>query len=638
MPPKKPNPPAASGPRRRGDKKASAPESPHLYGLADPTLSKYKRVVQSEEEASAASAERSQPSRSSHTAEREKKAMAGRLRRSGATAVPAAPPPPQPPKQKGKKKKTTTTAPAKLPALVPSKRPKKRAHEEEDPAAAAAAAPAKKRQQKEKKQDEKQEQTQKPPHQAQPPRAPEEQLVSDTDEERDFPHARPAYVEHTYAYVQDKLRELVGQQSVGDDGGDESITTTPKRPGLIRAFAQKHFGFEQRPPWSDDAEVLEALQQGTDKHAALLVGCVADGGPQGVQGWLELFRDPLQRQALVCAVVGKVLEEHVFASACFGATGGQLRELHEGIDLECRDFPEDGFSRAARRSAAIRTIIRDAAGTAPFGLPPNFIAAAKLLTWQLHSILEPIRTLGAATTPKAVRGLTQLVRVRELFRIVVRAGVLALHMALDPHTVYFATSAGKDDYWNEDEMRAFNRGEMVRTNPTRRGAEGWDGTEEGRERMRKAQYQLALVRMTIFPGWKAFKKGGWGRGDKVRGLRVCELSRQWVSLRWGEQRTSVARPKGVEEEEEEEQTKGKKGKKGKGKAKAKEDVDVDEDKPKWEEWMMIWAQGQKDPKKALADVRDWFSFNVPGEELESEEEAIDDDEEVEMLSGTESDL
>ncbi|KAL1622494.1 hypothetical protein SLS54_005060 [Diplodia seriata] len=613
MPPKKRNPPPA-GPRR-GDKKASAPESP---------LSKYKK-----EEASA-SASASQPSRSSHNnSEREQKAMAGRLRRSGATAVPAkaaAPPPPPPKQKKEKKKKTTTklqppatlTPPDTLPPLAggASKRSKKRVHEEDGE-------PAAKRQQKEKKETQKQ---------AQPPRAPEEQLVSDTDEERDFPHARPAYVQHTYAYVQDKLRELIGQQSVGDDGDEE---VPPKAPGLIRAFAQKHFAFEG--PRTDDAELLEGLQQGMDKHAALLVGCVADGGPQGVKGWLEIFRDPLQRQALVCAVVGKVLEEHVFASACFGATGEQLRELHEGIDLKCRDFPEDGFSRAAIRSAAIAGIIRDAGNTAPFGLPPNFIPAAKLLTWQLHSILEPLRTFGAASTPKAVRGLTQLVRVRELYRIVVRAGVLSLHMGLDPHTVYFAVSAGKDDYWNEEEMRAFNRGEMVRTNPTRGGAEGWDGTEEGRERMQKAQYQLALVRMTIFPGWKAFKKGGWGRGDKERGLRVCELSRQWVSLRWGEQRTWEARPKGVEEEEEE-QAKGKKGKKGKGKTKAKADVDVDEDKPRWEEWMMIWAQGQKDPKKALADVRDWFSFSIPGDELESEEEAIDDDEEVEMLSETESDL
>ncbi|KKY18218.1 hypothetical protein UCDDS831_g06009 [Diplodia seriata] len=585
MPPKKRNPPPA-GPRR-GDKKASAPESP---------LSKYKK-----EEASA-SASASQPSRSSHNnSEREQKAMAGRLRRSGATAVPAkaAAPPPPPPKQKKEKKKKTTKLqpPADLPppdTLPPlaggaSKRSKKRAHEEDGEPAAA------KRQQKEKKETQKQ---------AQPPRAPEEQLVSDTDEERDFPHARPAYVAHTYAYVQDKLRELIGQQSVGDDGDEE---VPPKAPGLIRAFAQKHFAFEG--PRSDDAELLEGLQQGMDRHAALLVGCVADGGPKGVKGWLEIFRDPLQRQALVCAVVGKVLEEHVFAS----------------------------FSRAALRSAAIAAIIRDAANTAPFGLPPNFIPAAKLLTWQLHSILEPLRTLSAATTPKAVRGLTQLVRVRELYRIVVRAGVLSLHMGLDPHTVYFAVSAGKDDYWNEEEMRAFNRGEMVRTNPTRGGAEGWDGTEEGRERMQKAQYQLALVRMTIFPGWKAFKKGGWGRGDKERGLRVCELSRQWVSLRWGEQRTWEARPKGVEDEEEE-QAKGKKGKKGKGKAKAKADVDVDEDKPRWEEWMMIWAQGQKDPKKALADVRNWFSFSIPGDELESEGEAIDDDVEAEMLSESESDL
>lgn len=157
----------------------------------------------------------------------------------------------------------------------------------------------------------------------------------DTDDENDFYQERPEYVERTYQYIQDQLRELVGLQLPGD-----KIYEAVK-PGLIRTFAEKHFKFEDLFS-NDDEEVLARLRE-MSVHSALLIGCVADGGPRGVKGWLDIFKEPFERQALVSGIIGKVLEEHVFASLCFGATPKQLEELHKEIDLKHRNYPDDGM-------------------------------------------------------------------------------------------------------------------------------------------------------------------------------------------------------------------------------------------------------------------------------------------------------
>ncbi|KAF9636133.1 hypothetical protein BFW01_g7028 [Lasiodiplodia theobromae] len=455
----------------------------------------------------------------------------------------------------------------------------------------------------------------------------------DTDDENDFYQERPEYVEHTYSYIQDQLRELVGLQL------PEDKVYTAEKPGLIRKFAEDHFDFKNLFS-NDDEEILARLRE-MSVHSALLIGCVANGGPRSVKGWLEIFTEPFERQALVSGIIGKVLEEHVFASLCFGATPKQLEELHKEIDLKHRDYPHDGFTRAQLRYERIRKIIQKATNptTNPFGLPPDFIATSKRLAWQLFTVLEPIYALKAgysaapttsptSPTSKSRRrqpswselragssGDAQRDLVADLYTIVVRAGILSLHMRLDPTTVYFGVCAGKDEYWDEKAMRAYNYRYMIKTNPFTNMPES-DGTDETEKKRRKAQCQLALVRMALFPGWQAFKKGGWRSEDKEKGMRVCELGRQWVSLRWGRQRRWES-----PEQKAKRLAELQKKKKGKGKGRAKAvDTSEEDEELGWEEWLTIWGEGKPGSEAALRKIKNWFSWNVPSEEFESEEE------------------
>ncbi|OJD28957.1 uncharacterized protein BKCO1_1010006 [Diplodia corticola] len=572
-------PPKSTGPRESRGKKTAAADKNKSRGPAQEGEATTRRVREARSEppcverVEQATSSRDMPQ---YTTAREQKVMEKLRRLKEARAAVSTPQKTMPPQ--------TKTMPLTPPETVTRSDTKKRPYSErytED-----VVSPTPKRQQKEKKKQKAQPIT--------------EQLFVDTDDETDFYQSRPAYVEHTYAYIQDRLWELVGQQT-SEDG-----ITTVARPGLIRKFAEKHFGFKNLFS-DDDDEILQKLRE-MSVHSALLIGCVTDGGPRGVKGWLEILKTPLERQALVCAIIGKVLEEHVFASLCFGATPKQLEKLHKDIDLKYRDYPEDGFTRAIRRDKHIRTAILGGSKH-PHGLPPDFTATAKLLAWQLHTVLEPIRALVAPSPSHHHHArATQHHLVAALYRIVARAGLLSLRMRLDPSTVYHATSAGKGDFWNEREMRAFNRSWMVKTNPT---TQNEDVVDED------AKYQLALVRTTVWPGWKAFKKGGWRKADKERGLRVCELGRQWVGLRWGRQRawegpaattTTTTRVEG-----------GKKGKGRKGAVEEEEEEDDDDGKPRWEEWLMVWAKGQRDPREELGAIRGWFAFSVPGDELEEKE-------------------
>lgn len=74
-------------------------------------------------------------------------------------------------------------------------------------------------------------------------------------------------------------------------------------------------------------------------ESAKVIGCVASGGPAGVQGWHDLFVDGTKRRAVVMAVVGNVLVEQVFGHLLFGGTTDQVT-LVNGLQQEFRD--EDG--------------------------------------------------------------------------------------------------------------------------------------------------------------------------------------------------------------------------------------------------------------------------------------------------------
>lgn len=59
------------------------------------------------------------------------------------------------------------------------------------------------------------------------------------------------------------------------------------------------------------------------------IGCLAQGGPLGAQGWGELLADRQSLAALIVGIVGNALKKHVFSALWFGGTTKQTEELDE---------------------------------------------------------------------------------------------------------------------------------------------------------------------------------------------------------------------------------------------------------------------------------------------------------------------
>lgn len=76
-------------------------------------------------------------------------------------------------------------------------------------------------------------------------------------------------------------------------------------------------------------------------ETAKIIGCVASGGPQGVDGWKKLFTSTMSRRALVMAIIGNVLVEQVFEHIFFSGIAHHIKVL---ADLQTKHKNEDGMS------------------------------------------------------------------------------------------------------------------------------------------------------------------------------------------------------------------------------------------------------------------------------------------------------
>ena len=113
---------------------------------------------------------------------------------------------------------------------------------------------------------------------------------------------------------------------------------------LMAEFSELHFGFEVKDGGSLEGKLL-GLAPGFYKQfgeeTAKVIGCVASGGPGGVQGWHDLFIERVKRMALVTAIVGNVLVEQVFQHLFFG---GAERYVADLVEMQKKDAEEDGKS------------------------------------------------------------------------------------------------------------------------------------------------------------------------------------------------------------------------------------------------------------------------------------------------------
>jgi hypothetical protein len=105
---------------------------------------------------------------------------------------------------------------------------------------------------------------------------------------------------------------------------------------LMDRLAQRYFAFDIH---QHNSTIPKSFFNQISPETARLVGCVASGGPGGVQGWHYLFLDGQKRRPLVMAIVGNGLVEQVFRHIFFGGIAKHVRMLTE---LQKEHKNEDG--------------------------------------------------------------------------------------------------------------------------------------------------------------------------------------------------------------------------------------------------------------------------------------------------------
>jgi hypothetical protein len=227
-----------------------------------------------------------------------------------------------------------------------------------------------------------------------------------------------------------------------------------------------------------------------------------------------------------------------------------------------------GFDRNAHYAQFFRNALSSQAGGY---LHRNFNNHVNAVIGAIWTHLSPIASLVNPTSP------SKLVDVfASLHTLVTQAGLLSLHMRLDPHTVYHHEPVFKEDNFTSTRMEAFNIHHMRLHNPQ---AEEKDlpqimddlniTDEEIRERVinneiarrrtllkeekKRARMDTALTQICILDGVTAYRVGGWETAQsnkshpeyekaewKGMGVRARIITHGWVYCRWGRARSFPA--------------------------------------------------------------------------------------------------
>ncbi|KAF2796517.1 hypothetical protein K505DRAFT_237589 [Melanomma pulvis-pyrius CBS 109.77] len=277
-----------------------------------------------------------------------------------------------------------------------------------------------------------------------------------------------------------------------------------------------------------------------------VIGCVASGGPGGVDGWHDLFLEGQKRRALINAIIGNVLVEQIFQHVFFGGDENQQASVKRIQDENRR---KDGFDRNTLYAEYIRAELQAKKATEVAGptlvLPPCFDAHVKGVVAGIYAHLSPLVNKIISVSPFPAVQISRQIQ-KDLYMIVAAAGMLSLLMRADPHTVYYFVPSFKEDSFTRKHMECFNSNTMKVTNPHERKT--WpDGTTDAEKS--RASGDEALTQITIMDGVTAYRRGGWETGDskpgKVNyvhpngrdtGIRCRVLTHGWVFCRWGRPR------------------------------------------------------------------------------------------------------
>ena len=89
----------------------------------------------------------------------------------------------------------------------------------------------------------------------------------------------------------------------------------------IREFVNEYYTF--RDSDSDRYRTVKTMLQKMSPDLRRYIGCIAQGGPKGAEGWMNLLCNNGLQRVLLAGIIGRVLVEHVFLSLYFGADEDQ---------------------------------------------------------------------------------------------------------------------------------------------------------------------------------------------------------------------------------------------------------------------------------------------------------------------------
>lgn len=90
----------------------------------------------------------------------------------------------------------------------------------------------------------------------------------------------------------------------------------------ITQFAAHSVGREE------EKSFMKGLLANEDNKVLIrYLGCIAQGGPKGADGWRTLLANETCRQALLIGVIGRILEEKVFSELFFGGDSSSTERL-----------------------------------------------------------------------------------------------------------------------------------------------------------------------------------------------------------------------------------------------------------------------------------------------------------------------
>ncbi|KAF2234382.1 hypothetical protein EV356DRAFT_532948 [Viridothelium virens] len=335
---------------------------------------------------------------------------------------------------------------------------------------------------------------------------------------------------------------------------------------LIKSFILSWYDFRELTtlnwrPYVDERP-LEFLERNTPTELKYYITCHASGGPSGIDGWEKLFKDKDAREAVMYGVIGKALEEHVFAELLFGADEEQKEQLEQ---LETGCAGKDGFERTGIRARYIKEALKSQQWSGVLHHPPRYWSQVDNITLQLFTLIYPLLLLNPGTVglellerqsvdngifaeaqstqrspsePGSLRRAELRKLLLDLRMIVKSAAMSSLIIRLSADTIFHFQAMFKNTVFERDVMQSWDVDFI------------WNGDTENMDNNLDEAYRAEhaedepVIQVICSPAIVMFKKGGPPEAEKPgeRGLRVKTLRKALVNLRWGRKRDIPPKP------------------------------------------------------------------------------------------------